>query len=166
MLVWCGRRDLNPYSFQNTPLKRARMPIPPRPQRQRDYYIPPFPVCQQKLEKNRQLLRKGRRPPRRGVPLSPRPENRAGRGGGQGISRLSARGNLQGAVPNNKPLPKSFRRLLRPILQRFFHLGITKVAQFPRKFRVGRFGHDQALLPVPTGTDPRPSPISFQGEAV
>ncbi len=27
----CGRRDLNPYSFQNTPLKRARMPIPPRP---------------------------------------------------------------------------------------------------------------------------------------
>lgn len=28
---WCGRRDLNPYSLQNTPLKRARMPIPPRP---------------------------------------------------------------------------------------------------------------------------------------
>ena len=29
--LWCGRRDLNPYSLQNTPLKRARMPIPPRP---------------------------------------------------------------------------------------------------------------------------------------
>ena len=28
---WCGRRDLNPYSVKNTPLKRARMPIPPRP---------------------------------------------------------------------------------------------------------------------------------------
>lgn len=32
LLSWCGRRDLNPYSLQNTPLKRARMPIPPRPQ--------------------------------------------------------------------------------------------------------------------------------------
>gem|GEM_PF-6081400 len=28
---WCGRRDLNPYGSPHTPLKRARMPIPPRP---------------------------------------------------------------------------------------------------------------------------------------
>ena len=27
----CGRRDLNPYPLPDTPLKRARMPIPPRP---------------------------------------------------------------------------------------------------------------------------------------
>ena len=27
----CGRRDLNPYPLLDTPLKRARMPIPPRP---------------------------------------------------------------------------------------------------------------------------------------
>ena len=31
LFLWCGRRDLNPYSFRNTPLKRARMPIPPQP---------------------------------------------------------------------------------------------------------------------------------------
>ena len=29
----CGRRDLNPYPLPDTPLKRARMPIPPRPRR-------------------------------------------------------------------------------------------------------------------------------------
>lgn len=27
---WCDRRDLNPYPLLDTPLKRARMPIPPR----------------------------------------------------------------------------------------------------------------------------------------
>ena len=26
---WCGRRDLNPYSVNYTPLKRARLPVPP-----------------------------------------------------------------------------------------------------------------------------------------
>ena len=29
--IWCGRRDLNPYPVTDTPLKRTRMPIPPRP---------------------------------------------------------------------------------------------------------------------------------------
>ena len=33
----CGRRDLNPYPLLDTPLKRARMPIPPRPQNKSDY---------------------------------------------------------------------------------------------------------------------------------
>ena len=28
---WCGRRDLNPYSVNHTPLKRARLPVPPLP---------------------------------------------------------------------------------------------------------------------------------------
>ena len=28
---WCGRRDLNPYVGIHTPLKRARLPIPPLP---------------------------------------------------------------------------------------------------------------------------------------
>ena len=28
---WCGRRDLNPYSVNYTPLKRARLPVPPLP---------------------------------------------------------------------------------------------------------------------------------------
>ena len=28
-LVWCERRDLNPYELPHTPLKRARLPIPP-----------------------------------------------------------------------------------------------------------------------------------------
>ena len=29
--IFCGRRDLNPYPLPDTPLKRARMPIPPLP---------------------------------------------------------------------------------------------------------------------------------------
>ncbi len=28
---WCGRRDLNPYGVNHTPLKRARLPVPPLP---------------------------------------------------------------------------------------------------------------------------------------
>ena len=28
-LGWCERRDLNPYESPHTPLKRARLPIPP-----------------------------------------------------------------------------------------------------------------------------------------
>ena len=28
-LFWCERRDLNPYESPHTPLKRARLPIPP-----------------------------------------------------------------------------------------------------------------------------------------
>ena len=29
--VWCGRWDLNPYARNHAPLKRTRLPIPPRP---------------------------------------------------------------------------------------------------------------------------------------
>ena len=28
-LFWCGKRDLNPYGVNHTPLKRARLPVPP-----------------------------------------------------------------------------------------------------------------------------------------
>ncbi len=28
---WCGKRDLNPYGEIHTPLKRARLPVPPLP---------------------------------------------------------------------------------------------------------------------------------------
>ena len=27
--LWCERRDLNPYGVNHTPLKRARLPVPP-----------------------------------------------------------------------------------------------------------------------------------------
>ena len=27
--LWCGKRDLNPYGVNHTPLKRARLPVPP-----------------------------------------------------------------------------------------------------------------------------------------
>ncbi len=27
--VWCEKRDLNPYGVNHTPLKRARLPVPP-----------------------------------------------------------------------------------------------------------------------------------------
>ncbi len=29
----CGKRDLNPYGVNHTPLKRARLPVPPLPHR-------------------------------------------------------------------------------------------------------------------------------------
>ena len=28
-LRWCEKRDLNPYGVNHTPLKRARLPVPP-----------------------------------------------------------------------------------------------------------------------------------------
>ena len=49
---WCERRDLNPYVLLHTPLKRARLPIPPlslirfRPSRNVCYYIKALPFCQ------------------------------------------------------------------------------------------------------------------------
>ena len=30
LFLWCRRRDLNPHGSPHTPLKRARIPIPPR----------------------------------------------------------------------------------------------------------------------------------------
>ena len=36
---WCGRRDLNPYSVNHTPLKRARLPVPPLPHIKHLYFI-------------------------------------------------------------------------------------------------------------------------------
>ena len=30
-IFWCGKRDLNPYGVNHTPLKRARLPVPPLP---------------------------------------------------------------------------------------------------------------------------------------
>ncbi len=30
-LFWCGKRELNPYGVNHTPLKRARLPVPPLP---------------------------------------------------------------------------------------------------------------------------------------
>ena len=52
-MLWCERRDLNPYGVNHTPLKRARLPVPPLshiqfvavPLRLR-YYIKTFLVCQ------------------------------------------------------------------------------------------------------------------------
>ena len=29
VVFWCERRDLNPYGVNHTPLKRARLPVPP-----------------------------------------------------------------------------------------------------------------------------------------
>ena len=50
---WCERRDLNPYGVNHTPLKRARLPVPPLshiqfvavPLRLR-YYIKAILLCQ------------------------------------------------------------------------------------------------------------------------
>ena len=47
-VFWCGRRDLNPYGVIHTPLKRARLPVPPLPRADIDnwYYTISFPRCQ------------------------------------------------------------------------------------------------------------------------
>ncbi len=37
----CGKRDLNPYSVNYTPLKRARLPVPPLPHTSRSKLIFP-----------------------------------------------------------------------------------------------------------------------------
>ena len=47
-LLWCEKRDLNPYGVNHTPLKRARLPVPPlsrfafrvAPQRLRNLGLP------------------------------------------------------------------------------------------------------------------------------
>ena len=49
LLIMCGRRDLNPYPLLDTPLKRARMPIPPRPQTKHVDYIALYSLCQDKM---------------------------------------------------------------------------------------------------------------------
>ena len=53
----CGKRDLNPYGVYHTPLKRARLPVPPLPRASRDcltdrlYYTTPHTSCQVETEK-------------------------------------------------------------------------------------------------------------------
>ena len=42
IFLWCRRRDLNPHGFPHTPLKRARIPIPPRRHRYFSYSIVKF----------------------------------------------------------------------------------------------------------------------------
>ena len=42
---WCERRDLNPYESPHTPLKRARLPIPPLSQLL-EYYTTSHRKCQ------------------------------------------------------------------------------------------------------------------------
>ena len=48
---WCEKRDLNPYGVNHTPLKRARLPVPPLSRlpsllRRLPYYTPFILVCQ------------------------------------------------------------------------------------------------------------------------
>ena len=48
---WCEKRDLNPYGVNHTPLKRARLPVPPLSRspsvlRRLRYYTPLILVCQ------------------------------------------------------------------------------------------------------------------------
>ncbi len=51
---WCEKRDLNPYGVNHTPLKRARLPVPPLSHiavsRRLLYYTLSFAVCQGLLE--------------------------------------------------------------------------------------------------------------------
>ena len=46
---WCERLDLNPYESPHTPLKRARLPIPPLSLNAYEY-IKSFALCQEKTE--------------------------------------------------------------------------------------------------------------------
>ena len=54
-LNWCGQRDLNSYGVNHTPLKRARLPVPPRPRMHairkcKNDYIDTCPNCQAVFE--------------------------------------------------------------------------------------------------------------------
>ena len=49
--VWCGKRELNPYGENHTPLKRARLPVPPLPQEHFILYFF-FLFCQELFGKN------------------------------------------------------------------------------------------------------------------
>ena len=54
---WCGKRDLNPYGVNHTPLKRARLPVPPLPRitpcfAQQVYYTPFFQNVKPFLKKS------------------------------------------------------------------------------------------------------------------
>lgn len=51
--MMCGRRDLNPNPLLDTPLKRARMPIPPQPHSLGNevYYTSFFLLCQALVRK-------------------------------------------------------------------------------------------------------------------
>ena len=46
LLFWCGKRDLNPYGVNHTPLKRARLPVPPLSLTDERYYITIRRKCQ------------------------------------------------------------------------------------------------------------------------
>ncbi len=43
---WCEKRDLNPYGVNHTPLKRARLPVPPLSHTNVGYYIIKTACCQ------------------------------------------------------------------------------------------------------------------------
>ena len=53
---WCERRDLNPYESLHTPLKRARLPIPPL-SHNGSYFIIMCRKCQYKFEKKFILIK-------------------------------------------------------------------------------------------------------------
>ena len=59
---WCGKRDLNPYGVNHTPLKRARLPVPPLPRlrlaRNILYYTLFFQNVKWFLKKNQIFLEK------------------------------------------------------------------------------------------------------------
>ena len=71
-LFWCEKRDLNPYGVNHTPLKRARLPVPPLSHiffscfantrcslRQQWYYTTKLSFCQALFEKNLIFFKKG-----------------------------------------------------------------------------------------------------------
>ena len=62
LLFWCGKRDLNPYGVNHTPLKRARLPVPPLPRvrlaRNILYYTLFFQNVKWFLKKNQNFLEK------------------------------------------------------------------------------------------------------------
>ena len=59
---WCGKRDLNPYGVNHTPLKRARLPVPPLPRvrltRNILYYTRFFQNVKTFFEKNQNFYQK------------------------------------------------------------------------------------------------------------
>ncbi len=60
--LWCGKRDLNPYGVNHTPLKRARLPVPPLPHSLERYivYYTSFRLSRVNFKKTLQIRKKDR----------------------------------------------------------------------------------------------------------